>query len=144
MLERQGKRLIVSINDIRAYGDGSVGRNLQAEPIVEVVAFQAALKEVIESMADLPADLKAQASRTDVFYVGFEGSFGAFHVTPRGLTSELLGHVVAVEGIVSRCKCPRVCEARSLHCCSCGRWARRRLVGEAQGEEECALLPHHG
>ena len=32
-----------------------------------------------------------------------EGSFGANHVTPRFLTSELLNQLVCVEGIVTKC-----------------------------------------
>lgn len=33
------------------------------------------------------------------------GSFGAHSVSPRGLQSHLLGKMVMVEGIVSKCKC---------------------------------------
>jgi DNA replicative helicase MCM subunit Mcm2 (Cdc46/Mcm family) len=33
-------------------------------------------------------------------------SFGEHHVTPRGLNADLLGTLVCVEGIVSKCKTP--------------------------------------
>lgn len=38
------------------------------------------------------------------FFVGFEGSFGSHHVTPRGLSARLLGKLVCIDGIVSRCE----------------------------------------
>ncbi len=40
----------------------------------------------------------------DEFNVGFEGSFGSKHVTPRSLSSRLLGNMVCLEGIVTKCK----------------------------------------
>lgn len=38
------------------------------------------------------------------FFIGFEGSFGSKHVTPRTLNSQFLGNLVCVEGIVTKCK----------------------------------------
>ena len=38
------------------------------------------------------------------FFIGFEGSFGAKHVTPRSLSSRHLGNLVCLEGIVTKCK----------------------------------------
>ena len=36
--------------------------------------------------------------------MGFEGSFGSKHVTPRTLSSRFIGNLVCVEGIVTKCK----------------------------------------
>ena len=46
----------------------------------------------------------AFAKQHEVFHVGFEGSFGAKHVSPRTLTSSVLGSLVCVEGIVTKCE----------------------------------------
>jgi DNA replication licensing factor MCM3 len=49
--------------------------------------------------------------------VAFEGNFGANSVTPRSLTAEFLGQMVAVEGIVTRCSLVRPKVVRSVHYC---------------------------
>lgn len=57
-----------------------------------------ALKELVDTFnADYTKEIH------DELQVGFEGSFGSHHVTPRGLSARLLGKLVCVEGIVSRC-----------------------------------------
>lgn len=38
------------------------------------------------------------------WHIGFEGPFGCYHVTPRNLLSNLLGSMVKVEGIVTKCE----------------------------------------
>ena len=40
----------------------------------------------------------------DEFTVGFEGSFGSKHVTPRFLSARYLGNMVCLEGIVTKCE----------------------------------------
>eukprot|EP01086_Lenisia_limosa_P004871 TRINITY_DN2073_c0_g1_i1.p1 TRINITY_DN2073_c0_g1~~TRINITY_DN2073_c0_g1_i1.p1 ORF type:complete len:811 (+),score=243.98 TRINITY_DN2073_c0_g1_i1:304-2433(+) len=52
-----------------------------------------------------------------VFTVGFEGQFGSHYVTPRGLGVHLLGSLVQVEGIVTKCGQVRPKVARSVHYC---------------------------
>lgn len=64
----------------------------------ELLAFQRALK-------DLAASVDATyAKQHEEFYIGLEGSFGSKHVTPRTLTSRLLGSMVCVEGIITKCE----------------------------------------
>lgn len=60
--------------------------------------IQKALREVIAMMDE------NFLKEMDEFFVGFEGSFGGRHVTPRILTSRFLGNTVCVEGIVTKCK----------------------------------------
>lgn len=40
-----------------------------------------------------------------IYYVGFKGSFGENHATPRTLRADKLGRMVCLEGIVTRCEC---------------------------------------
>ena len=64
----------------------------------EQLAFSRALKEVV-GIADA-----TYAKTHEEMFVGFEGSFGTRHVTPRTLTSHYLGNLICVEGIVTKCK----------------------------------------
>ena len=69
----------------------------------------------------------------DRIFVGLEGDFAHSSVTPRTLTAEHLCHLVAVDGIVTRCSLVRPKVARSVHFCpatvrslpSCGHPVRR-------------------
>jgi len=79
--------------------------------IEEIIAFQRALKEFVTNTNS------DYSKRFSEFFVGFEGSFGSKHVTPRTLTSNQLGSVVAVEGIVTRCSLVRPKVVRSVHYC---------------------------
>ena len=49
--------------------------------------------------------------------LGFAGHFGSARVSPRDLTSSLLGRLVAVEGIVTKASLVRPKLARSVHYC---------------------------
>lgn len=73
----------------------------------ELLAFQRALKDLVASVD------ATYAKQYEEFFVGLEGSFGSKHVTPRTMTARLLGSVVCVEGIVTKCEAP-------LQCCWAG------------------------
>lgn len=51
------------------------------------------------------------------FYVGFKGSFGDHHTTPRTLRAEKLGKMICIEGIVTRCNLVRPKIQQSMHYC---------------------------
>ena len=64
----------------------------------ELLACQQALKEFVIS-----ADT-VYGKEQEEFFVGFEGSFGSKHLTPRSLSARHIGNLVCVEGIVTKCK----------------------------------------
>lgn len=64
----------------------------------ELLAFQRALKDLVASVD------ATYAKQYEEFYIALEGSFGTKHVTPRTLTSRLLGSMVCVEGIITKCE----------------------------------------
>lgn len=64
----------------------------------ELPAFHRALKEYVASV-----DTNYAKTQEEMF-VGFEGSFGSKHVSPRSLNARNLGNLVCVEGIVTKCK----------------------------------------
>lgn len=65
---------------------------------MELLAFQRSLKDLVATVD------ATYAKQHDEFYIGLEGSFGSKHVTPRTLTSRLLGSMVCVEGIITKCR----------------------------------------
>ena len=64
----------------------------------ELIAFQKALKDLVASID------ATFAKQFEDFHIGFEGSFGTNHVSPRTLTARHLGSLVCVEGIVTKCR----------------------------------------
>jgi DNA replication licensing factor MCM3 len=57
------------------------------------------------------------SSSTKKLEVGFDGSFGDLHVSPRGLLSNCLRSLVCVEGIVTKCSVVRPKVTKSVHYC---------------------------
>ena len=72
--------------------------SLLNEAFDEQLAFQRALREFVGGIDS------AYLKEHEEFFVGFEGSFGSKHVTPRSLTSRFIGNLVCVEGIVTKCE----------------------------------------
>lgn len=110
-------RLIVSLNDLRLRNnEGENGpahaKALLQNPVKEIIAMQLALKEQVDTL-----DASYAKQFNNKFFVGIEGSFGANHVTPRGLSARLLGQMVMVEGIVSKCTLIHPKVVKSVHYC---------------------------
>ncbi|XP_068609775.1 DNA replication licensing factor MCM3 [Brachionichthys hirsutus] len=110
MISENKARLIVNINDLRRRNDARASR-LMNNAFEELLAFQRALKDLVASVD------ATYAKQFEEFYVGLEGSFGSKHVTPRTLTSRLLGSMVCVEGIITKCSLVRPKVVRSVHYC---------------------------
>ncbi|ROL42325.1 Maternal DNA replication licensing factor mcm3 [Anabarilius grahami] len=103
-------RLIVNINDLRRKSEKRA-KELLKNAFAELVAFQKALKDLVASIDT------TYAKQFEEFYVGFEGSFGSKHVSPRSLSARFLGNLVCVEGIVTKCSLVRPKIMRSVHYC---------------------------
>ncbi|XP_076128400.1 DNA replication licensing factor MCM3 [Alosa pseudoharengus] len=110
MISENKFRLIVNINDLRRRNETRAAR-LMNNAFEELLAFQRALKDLVASVD------ATYAKQHEEFFVGLEGSFGTKHVTPRTLTSRLLGSMVCVEGIVTKCSLVRPKVVRSVHYC---------------------------
>ncbi|KAJ2746171.1 MCM DNA helicase complex subunit [Coemansia sp. BCRC 34301] len=105
-------RLIVSVDHLREF-DAELTARLMGEPAEYIPAFEAAATELGAQIAGSTG----HAVDANVFRVavGFRGSFGALHVTPRGLRAAQLGQLLCVEGIVTRCSLVRPKVVRSVH-----------------------------
>nr|XP_046156304.1 MCM3 minichromosome maintenance deficient 3 (S. cerevisiae), like isoform X2 [Oncorhynchus gorbuscha] len=110
MVSENRCRLIVNINDLRRRNEKRA-KALLKDSFNELVAFQGALKDFVASID------ATYAKQFEEFHVGFEGSFGTKHVTPRTLAARYLGNLVCVEGIVTKCSLVRPKITRSVHYC---------------------------
>ncbi|KAL6486216.1 hypothetical protein MHYP_G00056080 [Metynnis hypsauchen] len=110
MVSEGQSRLIVNINDLRRRNEKRA-KELLKNAFSELVAFQKALKDLVASID------ATYAKQFDEFHVGFEGSFGNKHVSPRTLSARFLGNLVCVEGIVTKCSLVRPKIMRSVHYC---------------------------
>ena len=105
-------RFVVNINEVRKRNQERV-KGLTSNVAEEILAFQRALKEFIGSIDASFAKSHANAE----FLVGFEGSFGASHLSPRTLTSSHMNRLVCIEGIVTKCSLVKPKVSRSVHYC---------------------------
>lgn len=80
MIAENSKRLVVNINDLRKK-NLTRANALLTSAFEEQFAFSRALKEYVST-------LQPNFAKTyEDFFVGFEGSFGNRHVTPRSLNA---------------------------------------------------------
>ncbi|KAJ7071448.1 ATP dependent DNA helicase [Mycena amicta] len=112
LLRADETRLIVNIDDVRDY-NRDYAKNLLREPVEYLPAFEKALLDVIKRQPESEKyDVDARTYR-----IGFVGSFGDHHVSPRTLHAAQLGKMISVEGIITRCSLVRPKMLRSVHFC---------------------------
>ncbi|GBG29215.1 DNA replication licensing factor MCM3 [Hondaea fermentalgiana] len=112
MVERKVYRLHVDMNDLRKH-DAELTGNLLRTPLPYIKAFESAIEQVTL------AQHQAEELRDDKvkFHVGFIGSFGANHVSPRAMLARCLGQLICVEGIVTKMSIVRPKLVKSVHYC---------------------------
>ncbi|CAK6963149.1 DNA replication licensing factor MCM3 [Scomber scombrus] len=110
MISENRSRLTVNINDLRRRNEARAAK-LMSNAFEELLAFQRALKDLVASVD------ATYSKQYEEFFIALEGSFGNKHVTPRTLTSRLLGSMVCVEGIITKCSLVRPKVVRSVHYC---------------------------
>uniref|UniRef100_A0A671Q174 DNA replication licensing factor MCM3 n=1 Tax=Sinocyclocheilus anshuiensis TaxID=1608454 RepID=A0A671Q174_9TELE len=110
MISENKSRLTVNLNDLRRRNEKRAAKLLN-NAFEELLAFQHALKDLVASID------ATYAKQHEEFFIGLEGSFGSKHVSPRTLTSRLLGSMVCLDGIVTKCSLVRPKVVRSVHYC---------------------------
>ncbi|KAM9355834.1 DNA replication licensing factor MCM3 [Pholidichthys leucotaenia] len=110
MMSENKARLIINVNDLRRRNEARAAK-LMNNAFEELLAFQRALKDMVASVD------ATYAKQHEEFFIGLEGSFGSKHVSPRTLTSRLLGSMICVEGIITKCSLVRPKVVRSVHYC---------------------------
>ncbi|KAG5513948.1 hypothetical protein PMAC_000570 [Pneumocystis sp. 'macacae'] len=83
------------------------------EPAEYLPPFNKALHDVVLTIRDI------EKHKIDdmLFYIGFIGSFGDQHITPRSIRAQYLGKLVCIEGIVTRCSLVHPKVVKSVHYC---------------------------
>jgi len=113
MVERGVYRLLVNMGDLRNHFPPEKMSDLIRSPLKYIIAFQQALKQFTLEEHTNP-ELRDEKSE---FHIGFTGSFGDHHFSPRGLRSHLLGHMVCLEGIVTKMSIVRPKLVTSMQYC---------------------------
>lgn len=112
MLRTDQTRLLVNIDDLRDF-DRESATGLLKNPVDFIPAFDLALAQVVEHVYN--PEKHDIASKT--YRVGFTGSFGDHHVSPRTLHAAHLGKMISLEGIITRCSLVRPKMLKSIHYC---------------------------
>ncbi|KAH6666327.1 MCM2/3/5 family-domain-containing protein [Halenospora varia] len=111
MLQKFQRRLVVSIDDVRAH-NVELAEGLLQQPFDFAQAFDKALHEVVKA---LPNSTAKQSADDTMYYCAFSGSFGQYACNPRTLSSNHLNHMVSLEGIVARVSLVRPKVVKSVH-----------------------------
>lgn len=111
MLNRNLRRLTVSIDDIRAH-NREIAQGILYQPFEYSPCFDRALKDIINT---LPHRSSRETDPETMYYVAYAGSFGENACNPRTLGSALLNRMVSLEGIVTKCSLVRPKIVKSVH-----------------------------
>ncbi|KAJ8083686.1 MCM DNA helicase complex subunit [Marasmius tenuissimus] len=112
MLRTDENRLIINIDDLRDY-ERELADGLLKQPADFFPSVEEALKTIVENVKDSAK----HDTEHKTYHIGFSGSFGDHHVSPRTLHSEQLGKMISLEGIVTRCSLVRPKMLKSVHYC---------------------------
>lgn len=113
MLRADQTRLIVNIDDLRDY-NREFADGLLKQPMDFLPAFDEALVEIVTQKYDPEKhEIEGKAYR-----IGFSGSFGDHHVSPRTLQAAHLNKMISLEGIITRCSLVRPKMLKSVHYCA--------------------------
>ncbi|KAJ6574636.1 ATP dependent DNA helicase [Mycena capillaripes] len=126
MLRSDQTRLIVNIDDLRDY-NRDFANGLLKQPTDYLPAFEKALSDVIERQPEA----EKYETQSKHYRVGFSGSFGDHHVSPRTLHAAQLGKMISVEGIITRCSLVRPKMLKSVHYCQKTRFFHSRVYRDA-------------
>ncbi|KAF4623005.1 hypothetical protein D9613_001700 [Agrocybe pediades] len=137
MLRTDQTRLLVNIDDLRDF-DRESANGLLKQPTEYLPAFDMALASVVEHVYN--PEKHEIASKT--YHVGFSGSFGDHHVSPRTLNASYLGKMISLEGIITRCSLVRPKMLKSVHYCPETSKFHSREYRDATSSSSNLPLPH--
>lgn len=106
-------RLEITMSDLEKALDGLSGK-IRMSPAKYLVPFEeAAYRWAIQGESGMQKFSKCPVP----IRIAFTGAFGRHHITPRGLSAEMVTKLVTVEGIVTRTGCSHPKMLMSVHYC---------------------------
>jgi DNA replication licensing factor MCM3 len=104
LAQQNERRLIIDIAMLRKF-DNTLAHRLLRFPTKYVPAFHSALQEFVARVVILDPEQRKQQQqqRTDEWFIGLRGNFGAYQLSPRSLSAVYLRSLVCVEGIATKC-----------------------------------------
>ncbi|KAJ8517039.1 hypothetical protein ONZ45_g5738 [Pleurotus djamor] len=112
MLRTDQTRLVVNIDDLRDYN-----REFTDGILKQPVDYLQACDDALLSIVQRVHDPEKHEIATKSYRIGFSGSFGDHHVSPRTLNASMLGKMISLEGIITRCSLVRPKMLKSVHYC---------------------------
>ncbi|CAO3660541.1 unnamed protein product [Umbelopsis ramanniana] len=109
VIDSKQRRLIVSVDHLRRYDENFTER-LFTRPGYYLPSMDKALQDMIKSVRP-----DAPSQEESPFYIGFRGSFGENHVSPRTIRAKHVGKLICLEGIVTKCSLVRPKVVKSIH-----------------------------
>jgi DNA replication licensing factor MCM3 len=119
MVNKNEKRLIVSLDKLREYNSGLYNELIKKPGMIQNI-FEEYINDHIDSDEVYQKQkLKTSKLKTklDKFKVSFNGNFGKNMVSPRGLNASLANQLVCIQGIVTRSSIVRPKLCVSKHYC---------------------------
>ncbi|GAM24348.1 hypothetical protein SAMD00019534_075230 [Acytostelium subglobosum LB1] len=159
IIENDAMRLIVDI-DIMRKSNAKLAERFLIKPMLYYIEFQKTVQSFIHAeaqrmkareMEEMDGDdydpdaldslTKRRAYRTSrnnqpqPYFLGFSGSFGSYHVTPRGLRAAFISHLICVDGIVTKCSLVRPKVVKSVHFCEVTKQTLERSYSDATTDD---------
>eukprot|EP00186_Timspurckia_oligopyrenoides_P003313 CAMPEP_0182449906 /NCGR_PEP_ID=MMETSP1172-20130603/37453_1 /TAXON_ID=708627 /ORGANISM="Timspurckia oligopyrenoides, Strain CCMP3278" /LENGTH=279 /DNA_ID=CAMNT_0024647323 /DNA_START=47 /DNA_END=883 /DNA_ORIENTATION=+ len=113
LIANEDKRLVISLDTLREE-DPELASQLLIHPIEYLPAFDKALQDLA---VELNPVFRKDARALSELHVAVDGSFGHRRVGPRELSSTLVGQLICLQGIVTRCTSVRPKLIRSVQFC---------------------------
>eukprot|EP00735_Rhodelphis_limneticus_P011681 TRINITY_DN4814_c0_g1::TRINITY_DN4814_c0_g1_i1::g.991::m.991 TRINITY_DN4814_c0_g1::TRINITY_DN4814_c0_g1_i1::g.991 ORF type:complete len:493 (+),score=115.47,sp/Q43704/MCM31_MAIZE/61.64/0.0,MCM/PF00493.18/1.8e-88,MCM_N/PF14551.1/5.5e-20,Mg_chelatase/PF01078.16/1.4e+02,Mg_chelatase/PF01078.16/8.2e-07,AAA_5/PF07728.9/5.3e+02,AAA_5/PF07728.9/0.0069,AAA_3/PF07726.6/0.0042,Sigma54_activat/PF00158.21/0.013,AAA/PF00004.24/5.5e+03,AAA/PF00004.24/0.2 TRINITY_DN4814_c0_g1_i1:57-1481(+) len=113
MVQEGRTRFIVNIDDVRRF-NADLATGTIEHPLDYLAPFEDALYEQVA----FHHPSIGKEGKKNLYKIGFEGNLGGSHqVSPRALLANLLGTLVRVEGVVTKCSLVRPKLVKSVHFC---------------------------
>lgn len=122
-------RLVINLDHLRQTSPELV-KVLFDKPSKSIAILETTLKNLCHEARGVDPTvpkkkLQGNVTQKDITYtVGFEGNFGKYLITPRGLNSNIVNRLVAVKGIVTRMSYVKPKLVHSVHYCDVTRVGR--------------------
>jgi len=130
-MSRNETRITLDLDDLERVQGAKKVEEILTNPVKYIPSFEEALFAFVKEL-----DQKYALEMKTPLKIGFEGGFGRHHMTPRGLNAEMLGHMVCIEGVVTKAAVGTPKLLQSIHYCE----ATNKITGR-EHRDGTALVP---